>query len=275
MKYQFISEHRSEFSVVMMCRVLVVTTSGYYRWVKAPLSLRARETEHLKSRIKELFYEDHKEMAGSPIITRDLREELRWCRVSENRVAKLMKDMGLKCRSKRKFVTTTNSNHNEPIAPNILQREFNPPAPDMVWVTDITYIKVADKWCYLTVFIDLYSRLIVGWDLSNSMERTSIMKTFSKAWWKRKPPVGLIVHSDQGVQYASNDFRNQLLSVDAIQSMSRRGNCWDNAVAESFFHTLKTEYVYHYTFNTLEETERALFWYIVPDRKSLKANIMC
>jgi putative transposase len=220
------------------------------------------ETLQLQERIKALFYQTHKEMAGSPLITKDLNEEPKWQRVSENRVAKLMKKMGLKCRSKRKFVSTTNSNHNEPIAPNILNRDFNPDAPDRVWVTDITYIKVATRWVYLTVFIDLYSRLIVGWDLSNSLSRSSVIRAFNKAWWNRRPSKGLIVHSDQGVQYASNDFRDVLEQCGAIQSMSRRGNCWDNAVAESFFHSLKTQFIYHHKFANFEEANMALYWYI-------------
>ncbi len=262
MKFQFIAGYRSKFTVVKMCQVLEVSRSGFYSWEKSPISKRALETERLKHRIKELFFEDHQEMAGSPLILADLREEAEWGSVSKNRVAKLMKEMELKSRQKRKFTKTTNSNHNEPVAPNLLNRHFSPEAPNEVWVTDITYIQVAQKWFYLTVFIDLYSRLIVGWDFSDSMERTSVMAAFSKAWWNRQPLSGLLVHSDQGVQYASYDFRAQLEQVGAVQSMSRRGNCWDNAVAESFFHTLKTEYIYHYNFKTPEEAEKAIFWYI-------------
>lgn len=262
MRYKFISSHHSEFTVVKMCQVLSVSKSGYYKWSKKRISSLKFETLQLKERIKALFHETHKGMAGSPLITKDLRNETKWQYVSENRVARLMNQMGLKCRSKRKFVSTTNSDHNEPIAPNILNREFNPDAPNKVWVTDITYIKVASRWVYLTVFIDLYSRLIVGWDLSNSLSRASVITAFNKAWWNRKPSKGLIIHSDQGVQYASNEFRNVLEQCGAIQSMSRRGNCWDNAVAESFFHSLKTQYVYHYRFANFEEANRALFWYI-------------
>jgi len=165
MKYQFISTHNLEYQVVKICQVLSVSKSGYYKWRKHKISTKRFVTMQLKERIKTLFYKVHKEMAGSPLITKDLRDEPKWSRVSVNRVARLMRSMGLKCRSKRKFVTTTNSNHNEPIAPNILNRDFNPAAPNKVWVTDITYIKVANRWVYLTVFIDLYSRLIVGWDL--------------------------------------------------------------------------------------------------------------
>ena len=245
-----------------MCQVLAVSTSSFYAWKRAPASRRVCETLRLKERIEELFFDDHQQMAGSPMIYADLREEDEWKGVGKNRVARLMRELGLRSRQKRKFTTTTNSNHKEPVAPNLLNRNFNPTAPNMVWVTDITYIRVGQKWHYLTVFIDLYSRLVVGWDFSKSMERSSIMRAFSDGWFKRKPAEGLTVHSDRGVQYASKDFRNQFNQVGAVQSMSRRANCWDNAVAESFFHTLKTEYVYHHTFKSLDEAQRALFWYI-------------
>jgi putative transposase len=261
MKYEFIKTHSSEFSVVTMCRVLSISESGYYRWKRNPISVRKMEENLLKDRIHQLFKE-HKGMAGSPLICADLQDEERWESVSVNRVARLMRELGLRCRATKKFVTTTNSNHKEPVAPNLLERKFTTQKPDQVWVTDITYIRVAQKWCYLTVFIDLYSRMIIGWDLSESMERTSVMAAFGKAWWKRRPEAGIMIHSDRGVQYASKDFRSQLETYGAVQSMSRKGNCWDNAVAESFFHTLKTEYVYHYKFKNIVEVEQALFWYI-------------
>ncbi len=244
-----------------MCAVLSVSETAYRRWLKNPISFRSCETQRLMKRIQEL-YEEHHSKAGSPLIWSDLRDEVEWSSVSVNRVARLMKEMGLRCKSTRKFVATTDSNHKEPVAANLLNRKFTVPEPNKVWVTDITYIRVGQSWCYLTVFIDLYSRMIVGWDLSNSLERISVMQAFGKAWWKRLPEEGLMVHSDRGVQYASTDFRLQLKQFGAIQSMSRKGNCWDNAVAESFFHTLKTQFTNHSIFNTIEELEQGLFWYI-------------
>ncbi len=249
------------YPIVKMCTVLSVSETAYRRWLKNPTSVRSCETKRLKKRIREL-YEEHNSKAGSPMICSDLRDEVEWSSVSVNRVARLMKEMGLRCKSIRKFVATTDSRHKEPVAANLLDRKFTVPEPNKVWVTDITYIRVGQNWCYLTVFIDLYSRIIVGWDLSNSLERVSVMQAFGKAWWKRLPGEGLMVHSDRGVQYASIDFRLQLKQFGAIQSMSRKGNCWDNAVAESFFHTLKTQYTNHMIFNTIEELEQGLFWYI-------------
>lgn len=261
MRYEFIKEHRSSYPVVKMCPILKVSVGGYYRWLKAPISKRALEREAFEKRVAELF-EEHAGMAGSPMIHDDLREEEQWRRVSVNRVARTMKKLGLRSKVVRKFVATTDSGHAEPVAPNILQRNFTVPAPNQVWVSDITYLRVGRKWHYLTVFLDLYSRMVVGWDLSTSLKRQSLMQAFSKAWWKRKPSKGLLIHSDRGVQYASKDFRRQLKMVRAQQSMSRKGNCWDNAVAESFFHTLKTSYLYHQRFKTIEEAQAGLFWYI-------------
>ena len=169
---------------------------------------------------------------------------------------------GAQSKLTRKYVVTTDSKHAEPVAENILNRQFSVAAPNQVWVTDITYLKVGRKWHYLTVFIDLFSRMVVGWDLSDSLERHSAMKAFQKALGRRRPKTGLLVHSDRGIQYASKDFRLLLEQNGSIQSMSRKGNCWDNAVAESFFHTLKTQYIRHHTLATREAAELALFQYI-------------
>lgn len=261
MKYQFIEDNRSQYTIMKMCKALRVSESGYRRWRKVPESLRYEETTRLCARISELFKE-HRKMAGSPMIWADLKSDPEWSSVGVNRVARLMKEMGLRCRSTRKFIATTNSNHKEPVAPNLLQRNFTVSEPNKVWVTDITYIRVGRKWCYLTVFIDLFSRMIVGWDLSDSLERVSVMNAFGKSWWNRRPKRALLIHSDRGVQYASKDFRLQLKQFGAVQSMSRSGDCWDNAVAESFFHTLKTQLTHHRRYETIEQLEGELFWYI-------------
>ena len=261
MRYQFVQQNRSSFPVMKMCQVLKVSQSGYYRWRTNPLSVRKVRNERLRRRIREL-YAEYNGMAGSPMITADLRTESEFSKVSKNRVARHMQEMELKCRATRKFVVTTDSRHNEPVAPNILDRQFSPASPNTAWVSDITYVKVGSNWSYLTVFIDLYSRLVVGWDLSESLERHSVMHAFQKALWRRRPSSGLLVHSDRGVQYASADFRNLLKKNQFVQSMSRKGNCWDNAVAESFFHTLKTQLVYHNRFLNKADAEQALFNYI-------------
>ncbi len=261
MRFKFIQENRSSFPVTKMCQVFTVSPSGYYRWLKNPFSVRKVKNIRLQSRIKELFTE-HREMVGSPMITADLRADTEFSTVSKNKVAKLMKDMGLKCRATKKYIATTNSKHDYPVAPNILNRNFSVNSPNKIWVSDITYLKVGSQWHYLTVFIDLYSRIVVGWDLSSSLDRHSMIKAFQKALMRRRPAKGLLVHSDRGVQYASKDFREILSTHNFVQSMSRKGNCWDNAVAESFFHTLKTQLLYHEHFFTVKEAEQELFNYI-------------
>lgn len=202
------------------------------------------------------------------MIAADLCSEPHFARVSKNRVARRMRAMGLRCKATKKFVMTTDSKHDEPIAANILNRQFSVSAPNTVWVSDITYLKAGGKWHYLTVFIDLFSRIVVGWDLSYSLERHSMMYAFNKALWRRRPGAGLLVHSDRGVQYASADFRHLLEKTGCVQSMSLKGNCWEvlpfgyNAVAESFFHTLKTQLTHHERFRDKNEAELALFNYI-------------
>jgi putative transposase len=261
MRYQFIEKHRSSFPVKKMCHTFNIFTSGFYRWKKKPYSKRRKENDRLRERIHSL-YNEHNGMAGSPMITADLRSEADFSNVGKNRVAGHMKAMGLRCRTVKKFVATTDSKHKEPIAEHLLNRKFSVSAPNTAWVSDITYVKVGQKWCYLTVFIDLFSRIIVGWDLSKSLERHSMIRAFQKALFRRRPGKGLLVHSDRGIQYASADFRNLLKKKNFVQSMSRKGNCWDNAVAESFFHTIKTQLIYHRRFHGKDETEQALFSYI-------------
>jgi len=261
MKFEFIRKNHSLFPVKKMCHILKVSQSGYYRWQKGPLSSLRIENERLMTRIKELFAE-HNGMVGSPMITADLHEDPDFSKVSRNRVARHMNEMGLKCRTVKKFVVTTDSKHKEPVAPNLLNRQFTVPAPNRVWVIDITYLRVGMKWHYLTVFIDLFSRIVVGWDLSESLERYSAMHALNKAILRRRPSQGLMIHSDRGIQYASGDFRAILKKHRFIQSMSRKGNCWDNAVAESFFHSIKTQMIHHCKFRNMAETEQALFNYI-------------
>jgi putative transposase len=164
MRYRFVKENRSSFPVVKMCQILGVSQSGFYRWNNAPLSRRKKESRLLRQRVFEL-YKEHKGMAGSPMITADLRAEPEFPKVSKNRVARHMRDMGLRCKTNKKYIVTTDSKHSNPIAPNLLNREFTVSSPDTVWVGDITYLRVGAKWHYLSVFIDLFSRIVVGWDL--------------------------------------------------------------------------------------------------------------
>jgi len=261
MRYKFIEQNNDSYPVVKMCQVLKCAPSGYYRWLKAPKSRRSQENERLNQRIRALF-EEHKGMAGSPMITADLNSEPEFSKVGKNRVARLMKKEGLRCKTVKKFVTTTDSRHKEPVAENLLNRGFDVCSPNHVWAGDITYLRIGRKWYYLSVFIDLFSRIVVGWDLSDSLERYSTMKALNKAILRRRPDRGLMVHSDRGIQYACRDFREKLSTHGFIQSMSRKGNCWDNAVVESFFHTLKTQLTHHVCFKNDQEAEQSLFNYI-------------
>lgn len=261
MRYHFIRDNRYSFPVTKMCQTFHISQSGYYRWRKSPVSVRQAKNKRLRERILELHTE-HRGMAGSPMITADLRAEPEFSSVGRNRVARQMKNMGLKCKAAKKYIVTTDSKHNEPVAANLLNRQFSVASPNIAWVSDITYMKVGSRWNYLTVFIDLYSRIVVGWDLSASLDRHSMIYAFKKALLRRRPGQGLLVHSDRGVQYASADFRKLLQKTEFVQSMSRKGDCWDNAVAESFFHTLKTQFLYHHRFTNRSEAEQALFRYI-------------
>jgi len=243
-----------------MCEILDVNRGCYYRWLREKFpSKRALENRELSERIKMIFIQ-HKCRYGS----RRIRETLLTMgyAVSRRRVIKLMKSLQLCCKTKRKFKQTTDSNHQLPIAPNLLQRDFSPAQPNQVYAGDITYIATQEGWLYLAVVIDLFSRRIIGWAMNQRMEATLVNDAMTMALLKRKPAAGLIWHTDRGSQYASNSHR-QLLSANGIrQSMSRKGNCWDNAVAESFFHTLKIELTHHEQFVTREKAKLKIFKYI-------------
>jgi len=262
MKYEYIRNNQKDYTVGKMCYMLGVSCSGYYSWCKRDKTECNIRREKLKDRISVLFHEIHGQMAGSPTITQDLREEPEFSNVHRSYVALLMKEMGLRCKIQKKFVATTDSNHDEWIAGNLLNRKFTPLEPHRAIVGDITYIRVASRWVYLSVFIDLYSRRVVSWDLSNSLAAESTCKALHKYLDTVGYSRGLLLHSDRGIQYASKQFREILKSNGIIQSMSRKGNCWDNAVAESFFHTLKTRLIYHRKYKTKEALSRDLFWYI-------------
>lgn len=242
-----------------MCRVLSVSRSGYYRWRNRPKSQRAIENWRLDARIRAIF-NCHKKRCGSPKITDELNDM--GLAVSKNRVARRMKAMGLRSIYRRKYRTTTDSKHSHPVADNLLQRNFTTDGPDKVWVSDITYIATARGWLYMTVFIDLFSRQVVGWSLSSSLSAEMVLTALSRAVRKRRPGSGLIIHSDRGVQYACSDFRKVLKKHHFVQSMSRKGDCWDNAVAESFFGIIKSELIQHERFKGPQDTLRAIFEYI-------------
>jgi putative transposase len=242
-----------------MCRVLKVSRSGYYRWLKRKPSRRALDNQSLDAEIREI-YDISKGRYGSPKITQELRDRGRT--VGKNRVAARMRKAGLRSKVRRKYKVTTDSKHNLPVAPNLLERDFSAPVPDKVWVSDITYLATKTGWLYLTVIIDVFSRMVVGWALSSSLSHEMVVVALKRAIRRRRPAKGLIFHSDRGVQYACSDFRKELNKHEFIQSMSRKGDCWDNAVAESFFGIMKTELVYHERYEGHQDTLHSIFEYI-------------
>ena len=242
-----------------MCRVFSVSRSGYYRWRHRPESRRAIFNKRLDTHIKAI-YRKHKGRYGSPKITDELKDM--GFKVSKNRVARRMKAAGLRSIIRRKYRATTDSKHSYRVADNLLQRDFTTSSPDKVWVSDITYIATSKGWLYLAVFIDLFSRKVVGWALSSSLSTDMVLTALGRGIRNRRPDVGLIIHSDRGVQYACKDFRKRLKNHRFIQSMSRKGDCWDNAVAESFFGILKSELVDHKKFKGSHDTLKAIFEYI-------------
>ena len=259
MKYCFIDQHRSCHGVKKMCRVIGASRSGYYRWRKQPQSKRRKENEKILMEIKESHINSRRTY-GSPRITDELRSKGIKC--GRNRVARIMKMHGIVAKAAKKFKATTNSKHNLPVAENLLNQNFETEKPNTVWASDITYIPTLEGWMYLVVILDLYSRQVIGWAMSNRLSSDFVIKALYQAIGRRKPAKGCIFHSDRGVQYASLDFRDVLKDYNFIQSMSRKGNCYDNAVTESFFHTLKIEHVYDYRYKTRAEATQSIFEYI-------------
>ena len=261
MKYGFIKMYRFEHRVKKMCRVLEVSRSGYYNWLKRSESKTARENRAIIEKIKIVHADSKKANYGSPRMVDELRDAGFKC--SESRVARLMKREGIMAKRHRKFKLTTNSNHKEPISPNLLQQKFKTDNPNKIWVSDITYIRTGEGWLYFTSVIDLYARNIVGWSMSNRMYASQTTEAaLQHACMRVNIPAGLIFHSDKGIQYACKDFRKLLNKYDLVQSMSGKGNCYDNAVAESFFKTLKMELIYQHTFKTRKEAKTAIFDYV-------------
>jgi len=259
MKYIFIKDNRSEFRLEKMCQVLAVSKSGYYSWQKRAKSKTSRANEVLLATIREIFYGYHQRY-GSRRVWFELR--LRGIICSKNHVARLMRQDKLKSKRTRRFKTTTNSKHNLPIAPNLINQNFSVMQPDRVWVSDITYLWTWEGWMYLAVVIDLYARQVVGWAMSTRINKELVLSAINQAIVRRKPNPGLIFHSDRGSQYASYDVVKLFEKNQIKQSMSKKGDCYDNAVAESFFATLKLELVYPDFFKSRLEARSKLFEYI-------------
>ena len=260
MKYQFIEDHREEFKITVMCRVLDVSRSGYYAWRQRPVSSREMANQGLRQQIREIYKKSH-QTYGSPRIHAELAGNGVNC--GHNRVARLMREEELWAKQNRKFkVITTDSTHDYPVAPNLLDQDFEASQPNEKWLADITYIPTDEGWLYLAAVMDLYSRRIVGWAMADTLERWLTIAALQMAIETRQPPPGLLHHSDRGSQYASDDYQALLTKYQMQGSMSRTGNCYDNAPMESFFGTLKTELVHHRHYVTRTEAKTDLFEYI-------------
>ena len=257
MRFAFIAAEKAAFPVRLLCRTLAVSRAGFYAWQARPPAPRARADERLGLEIAAIHAES-RQRYGSPRIHAELTE--RGCRTSRKRVARLMRVRGLAARRRRRFRVTTQSRHPFPVAPNVLARQFERTVPDQAWVTDITYIPTGEGWLYLAVILDLCSRFAVGWAMSERITDDLTLDALGMALARRRPPQGLLHHSDRGSQYASGDYQKLLECHGIICSMSRRGDCWDNAVAESFFATLKVELVHDATWDTRTAARTELFY---------------
>jgi transposase InsO family protein len=254
-----IKGNEDHFPVGMMCRLLSVSRSGYYSWKKRPLSGRDQANQKLLTEIKRVF-EDEKRRPGSPRISRRLQEEGK--PASRHRVAKLMKANGLRAKAAKKYKATTNSNHSLPVAPNLLEQNFTADAPDQKWVSDITYIWTEEGWLYLAVVLELYSRRVIGWAIGERMTAALVCDALIMALWRRQMPKGVIVHSDRGSQYCSAAYQKLFKQHQLVCSMSKKGDCYDNAAMESWNHSFKVEAVHGDRFLTRSEAKYQVFDYI-------------
>ncbi len=259
MKFAFIDAEKATWPVDTMCSVLGVSRSGYYAWVGRPPAPRTLEDAELVVDIRAA-HEAGRGAYGSPRVHRVLQSQGK--RVSKKRVARLMRSDGMAAKKRKKFCVTTDSRHDDPIAPNLLERAFYVAQPNTVWVTDVTYVPTHEGWLYLAAILDLYSRRVVGWAMSSTNDRRLALDALARATEARRPAVGLLHHSDRGSVYASADYRDALKLMGAVPSMSRKGDCWDNAVAESFFATIKGEMIDGRDFQTRAEATSAIDDYI-------------
>ena len=264
MKYAFMHNHSGEFKITSMSRVLGVSRSGFYRWRQRgeQPTRRLQQRMALDKLVADAFVA-RKKRAGSPCLVLDLHDQGH--AYDRKTVAASMKRQNLRAKAARKYKATTNSNHNLPVAPNLLQQNFSAEAPNQKWVSDITYLWTGEGWLYLAVIIDLFSRLVVGWALAERMTADLVCQALQMALWRRKMPKGVILHSDRGSQYCSATYQSLMMKHQLVCSMSAKGNCYDNACAESFFHTMKVEAIHGERFATREEMRHTVFEYIEVD----------
>jgi len=259
-RYAFIAAEKANYGVSTLCRRLGVSRGGYYAWLKRGASARTRRDAELGEVIESVFVESRRTY-GRPRIAAELRA--RGVKTSEKRIARLMRQRGLVARPRRRFrPKTTDSSHGKGASPNLLEQRFNASAPNEIWCSDITYLRTESGFVYLCVVLDLFTRAVVGWSVARHMRAELVLRALEMAEGRAAPQRGLVVHSDRGSQYASDDVRRWLKARGFVQSMSRKGNCYDNAPAESFFSTLEFELVMHTRWTGLAESARELFDYI-------------
>lgn len=259
MRCQAIRAHRGRFPVILMCRALAVSPSGYYAWARRPESRRRAMNRQLVAEIRGIHAES-RGTYGSPRVHAALQAQGQ--RVGIHRVARLMRAGAIRAKTVKKWRATTDSAHAHPAAPHTLNRQFAVTQPNRVWAGDITYVWTAEGWLYLAVVLDLYSRRVIAWGMSSRLTQDLATTALTMAVAHRRPAEGVLHHTDRGSQYAATTYRELLASYGLTASMSRRGNCWDNAVVESFFHTLKTELVHHRSYQTREEARQEIFEWI-------------
>ena len=259
MKYACIAAHQKEFPVIRMCQVLSVSESGYYAWRKRAPSQRKQADEYVGKLIEDA-YQNHRQVYGSPRVHAELQAQGMHC--GRKRVARLLHERGISAKTKRRKVKTTDSQHNNPVAPNLLKRDFTADTPNTKWVADITGIGTAEGWFYVAAIVDIYSRLVVGWAMSKERDEQLVTQAATMAITQRRPGAGLVHHSDRGSQYTSQGYLAVLKEAERQVSMSKKGDCYDNALMESCFRTLKEECVERQTYQTRAEARSSVFEYI-------------
>ena len=275
-RYAWIHQMRKLHPVNVSCGVLEVSASGYFNWLRRRDSGHGRPARrHSDEALLAYMRAIHAEVKGQYGWPRMHKELLaRGIRVGKDRVRKLMQQHGIRAKTKRKFVVTTDSRHSLPVAPDLVQRRFNPEAPNQLWSGDITYIQTDEGWLYLAAVIDLFNRQVVGWSLQPHMQASLVKDALAMAWWRRRPPPGLIFHSDRGSQYCSHEFQDALKDWGMRSSMSRKGNCWDNAPTESFWGRLKTASVHGCKFATREQARQAVMdWMAFYNHRRLHSSL--
>lgn len=277
MKYAWIERHKKRWPISLQCEVLDVSTSGYFDHQRrqgsgSPVKPGQRISSDALLVYIKAAHAASKGEYGWPRIWQELRAN--GVRVGKERVRRLMKQHGIKARGKRKFVVTTDSKHNLPIAPNLLNRDFQPDAPNCVWTSDITYIQTDEGWLYLAIILDLYSRQVIGWSMQPHMQTSLVSDALRMAWFRRRPAPGLIFHSDRGTQYCSQAFQQSLAEYEMQSSMSRKGNCWDNAPTESLWGSLKVGRLYGMRFETRRQAmDEVIDWLMYYNHRRLHSTL--